>query len=128
MMIDEKFSFVLLFSLLAYVSVCYVFHVEVIGATMSGLFLQQSEWMSLKAGWPMLRSFNLLCIVLVLFMRLLTAYGSACFDDWACLLLLCCNEFLLVILSKLGLLLRAALYSFPMGSVSLCFRFLSLGF
>jgi hypothetical protein len=76
----------------------------------------------------MLRSFNLPCTVLVLFVRLLIAYGSAYFDDWACSLLLCCNEFLLVVLSKLGLLLRADLYSFPMGSVNFCSRFLFLGF
>jgi hypothetical protein len=46
---------------------------------------------------------------------------SACFDDWACCLLLCCcNKFL----TKLALLLRAALYSFFMESVNFCFRFL----
>ncbi len=31
------------FSLLAYISICYVFHVKAIGVTMSGHFLQQSE-------------------------------------------------------------------------------------
>jgi hypothetical protein len=60
-------------------------------------------------------------------MRILITYGSAYFDDWACSLMLCCNEFLLVILSKLGLLLRAALYSFPMVPIKFCFRFLFLG-
>jgi hypothetical protein len=50
---------------------------------------------------------------------------SACYDDWACCLLLCCcNKFLLEIRTKLGLLLRAALYSFFMESVNFCFRFL----
>lgn len=70
----------------------------------------------------------MLCKFLVLFLRLVNAYGSACFDDWACFLLLCCNEFLLVALTKLGLLLISALCAFCMESVNFCFRFLFLGF